>query len=260
MKKHQERHKSDSFVAFTLVELLTVVAIIALLSSLVFARLARARESALSAACVGNLRQIGIALRLYIDQCDAYPLATLYESGNVQWNTWRELLLPYVPKVWNGSFSGDLFLCPKSARRNDGLVRMALNAFGTDVSYDSSGFSQSSLGLGHAGSLRNNIPVRDSRVLAPADMIAVLNLNIYAGYIGFGWPGGMASDWHQGGALALFCDSHVESRKSRSSIQNQPSLTTHTLIRFSRRMPHQPGAGTMITCRIQKPGLPTKVL
>jgi prepilin-type N-terminal cleavage/methylation domain-containing protein len=201
---------------FTLVELLVVIAIIAILGSLLLPRLQHAKESALSAVCASNLRQIGLALNIYTDEFGAFPLAAVYqENRNVQWNTWRDLILPYVPKVWNGSVTGDLFLCPKSARARNGLVRMAFNASGTDfLSMDSDGFPLSNLGLGQAGDFRkNNIPVRESRVLAPADMIAVLNANIYGGFIGFGWPGGLWR-WHQSGELALFCDGHVESSNS----------------------------------------------
>jgi hypothetical protein len=90
---------------------------------------------------------------------------------------------------------------------------MALNDFGTDLSHDANGMSLSSLGLGHIGNAHDNIPVRESRVVAPCDMIAVLNASIYAGALGFGWPGIPAS-WHRGGELAVLCDGHVESSRA----------------------------------------------
>src|SRR5689334_21986399 len=53
--------------AFTLIELLVVSVIIGLLASLVLPALARAKEAAKSTQCRNNLRQIGIAAKLYAD-------------------------------------------------------------------------------------------------------------------------------------------------------------------------------------------------
>ena len=56
--------------AFTLIEIIVVVAIIATIAALLFPVFARARERARESACISNLRQIGQAFRMYMADYD----------------------------------------------------------------------------------------------------------------------------------------------------------------------------------------------
>ncbi len=60
--------------AFTLVELLVVIAVIAILAALLLPSLARAKSQARSVECMSNLRQLNLACLLYVDEWDdAFP-------------------------------------------------------------------------------------------------------------------------------------------------------------------------------------------
>lgn len=62
--------KLSSRQGFTLIELLVVIAIIAILAAILFPVFAQAREKARQAGCQSNLKQIGIALKMYVQDYD----------------------------------------------------------------------------------------------------------------------------------------------------------------------------------------------
>ncbi|OGV58937.1 MAG: hypothetical protein A2X45_00625 [Lentisphaerae bacterium GWF2_50_93] len=69
--------------AFTLIELLIVIAIIAILAALLLPALKQAREMAISTACSSNLKQCGFGLAGYLDNfSEVFPLQE-YDSSHV---------------------------------------------------------------------------------------------------------------------------------------------------------------------------------
>ncbi|MCC6443029.1 MAG: DUF1559 domain-containing protein [Armatimonadetes bacterium] len=82
---------------FTLIELLVVIAIIAILAAILFPVFAQAREKARSISCTSNLKQIGNAIAMYVQDYDEnLPGACLYDPNTGWAKYWAEVVQPYV--------------------------------------------------------------------------------------------------------------------------------------------------------------------
>jgi len=93
--------------AFTLIELLIVIAIIAILAAILFPVFARAREKARQAACLSNLRQVGLATLMYAQDYDEQIEHTELAGDVNREYYWGDMLAPYLKNT-------DILRCPSA--------------------------------------------------------------------------------------------------------------------------------------------------
>ena len=225
-------HEASS--AFTLMELLVVIAVIGLLAALLLPALSLAMKRAQQIHCVNNVRQLGLGLNEFVSDNHFYPLEAdaQYDKKGIatNYNGWVTTLGRQIgtqgPYFWDKG----IWLCPSV--RSKGILGSSFESYG----YNSFGIGnrKDSLGLGgHKGFASAPVgtvpdykpPVSESEVVNPSEMMAIgdgfygSDSKIYSG-IGFLWRNNESGGFfdtataiarHQGKANVFYCDGHVES-------------------------------------------------
>ena len=90
--------KSYRRSGFTLIELLVVIAIIAILAAILFPVFAQAREKARQTSCLANLKQIGNALTMYVQDYDE-TLPRAFSGGSSATDPGRDWAVDLIPYI-----------------------------------------------------------------------------------------------------------------------------------------------------------------
>lgn len=159
--------------ALTLIELLVVIAIIGILAALLLPTLSAGKAYARSASCKNHLRQMGLALKMYVEENGQhYPRQVRSKPGNPSvFVFWFDTLTPYYPVSWTNR----AYHCPgydgfvgwaRTGTIENEYGSYAYNAFG--IRRDDGGTQP--LGLGPM----NRIPVvSENQIAAPSEMFSI---------------------------------------------------------------------------------------
>ncbi len=217
-------------IGFTLVELLVVVAIVALLIAILLPALNKAREVARITVCGSNQRQVGMALTMYASSASAWlPASVEYWSRDGSGNharTWMNSLIAadILPAAGKGLIHETrlkVMRCP-SAQSNP-------NAFWNyNVAYFFLGEERQVPGRARMSRLEE-IPLPSRHILmtevrggGPSWWPWFMNVSgSYMGHVDAGWY-----PWHnEGGALNfLLSDLHVETHGYNGPIPIPPNV------------------------------------
>jgi len=212
MLSHPTRSARPRAAAFTLVELLTVIAIVGILAGLVLMGLGKVRTSARQSGCLSNLRQLGVTWQVYLgDNRGRFPefaIFQMYYWGGSQ-GTWTSPppetrpLYPYLPDP-------KPFQCPSDVEEG-----------GRDAFYKLSGNSYVMANSAQRGLLsrpeaKNRVAVSGyySQLQHPAKTIMVFEHTVRASELAYKnnpTASYFRNNWHNNDTSnMLMADGHVE--------------------------------------------------
>ena len=155
--------RRPKFSAFTLVELLVVIGIIAVLIGLLLPSLGRARSQARSVNCLSNLRQMAIAAQAYVNKYNGcFPIAYYqsYDGPTTYSYCWdlTTISTPGQPTtvipglLWDGTAAQKIQQCPSF----DGPANYADNPF--------TGYNYNTSYIGHGADEASPAPMKASQI------------------------------------------------------------------------------------------------
>jgi prepilin-type N-terminal cleavage/methylation domain-containing protein/prepilin-type processing-associated H-X9-DG protein len=251
--------------AFTLVELLVVIAVIAVLIAILMPALRKARMSAYQVSCAGNLRQIMLGINAYANQFDGWMPYNPSAPGNpeyVQYDfygptdtfSWAYLMSSSVGLPYNQTQAkSSIWICPLAyvdgfaPESTDTVNNYSINCNVASHYYSVSGVNiwagvrlsklNSTMLTVSDGALRNNGP-NSSIPTGPWSMrlefdSSTFNTTIRGTFDFAAWPlnistepkPGIVTHYHNGSFNAAFGDGHVESMTSYAQFKAAGNFT-----------------------------------